>query len=130
MGEILMEEICRARQFRENSTNAERLLWSKLRDRRLMGLKFRRQRPIGPYILDFLCVERKLVIELDGGQHQQRIEYDGRRTRWLRSQGYTVLRFWNNEVLEDVDAVLNSILLVLKGQEGYLHPTLSQGGRG
>ena len=70
---------------------------------------------MGPYILDFICIERKLVIELDGGQHQQRIEYDGRRTRWLRSQGYTVLRFWNNEVLEDIDAVLNSILLVLRG---------------
>ena len=125
-----MKRIRRARQLRGNSTNAERLLWSKLRDRRLMGLKFRRQRPMGPYILDFLCVERKLVIELDGGQHQQRIEYDGRRTRWLRSRAYTVLRFWNNEVLEDIDAVIDSILLVLRGQEGYPHPTLSQDWRG
>ena len=79
-----------------------------------MGIKFRRQRPIGPYIVDFLCVERKLVIELDGGQHQERTEYDGRRTRWLRSQGYSVLRFWNDEVLEDMDAVFESILLVVE----------------
>ena len=109
-----MKQIRRARELRENSTDAERLLWFELRDRKLMGLKFRRQRPMGPYILDFLCIERKFVIELDGGQHQQRTEYDGRRTRWLRSQGYTVLRFWNNEVLEDIDAVLDSILLSLK----------------
>ncbi len=110
-----MGRIRRARQLRSDSTNAERLLWSELRDRRLMGLKFRRQRPVGPYILDFLCVDRKLVIEPDGGQHQQRIECDGRRTRWLESEGYTVLRFWNHEVFEDIDSVLSSILLILEG---------------
>lgn len=91
-------------------TDAERLLWHHLRNRRLQGCKFRRQHPIGPYIVDFICSERMLVVELDGGQHSESISYDERRTRYLETKGYRVIRFWNNEVLRQTDAVLSSIL--------------------
>lgn len=78
-----------------------------------MGLKFKRQKPMGRYVVDFVCLERKLVIELDGGQHADNIEYDHERDAWLRSEGYTVLRFWNNQLMENMDGVLDQILLTL-----------------
>jgi very-short-patch-repair endonuclease len=90
-------------------TDAERRLWGQLRSRQVAGVKFRRQAPIGNYIVDFVSFERRLVIELDGGQHAERVEYDERRTCWLNSQGFRVLRFWNHRVFEDLEAVLEVI---------------------
>ena len=97
----------RARQLRKNMTDAERRLWYHLRARRFLGLKFRRQQPIGNYIVDFVCFEKKIIIEVDGGQHlEQQADYDAKRTSWLEGQGFRVFRFWNNDVLKDTDAVL------------------------
>ena len=84
-------------------------MWQKLRGKQLMGLKFRRQAPIGNYIVDFVCFENGLVIEVDGGQHAEQKEYDAERTRWLETQGFRVIRFWNNEVLAEMDAVIRRI---------------------
>jgi len=95
----------RARPLRKNMTDTERFAWARLRSRRLAGYKFRRQMPIGPYIVDFVCLERRLIIELDGGQHVEQEDYDTKRTLWLQSQGFEVLRFWDHEVLRDWDAV-------------------------
>ena len=100
----------KARSLRKGMTDAERLLWQHLRNRRLQGCKFRRQHSIGPYIADFVCADKMLVVELDGGQHSERVGYDERRTRYLEAKGYRVIRFWNNEVLQQTDAVLSSIL--------------------
>jgi very-short-patch-repair endonuclease len=103
----------RARQLRECATDAERRMWSALRDRRLAKYKFRRQHPIGPFIADFACTRHVLVIELDGSQHADSLE-DTRRTTWLRSQGWQVIRFWNNEVLSNTNGVIESILRALQ----------------
>ena len=100
--------------MRIDSTDAENTLWNLIRSRQLLGYKFRRQVPVGKYIADFACLERKLVIELDGGQHQEQTDYDNQRTRWLESQGFRVIRFWNNQVLEETDAVQDAILLALQ----------------
>ncbi|MGJ7571787.1 endonuclease domain-containing protein [Variovorax sp. RB2P76] len=119
----------RARSLRETPTDAESLLWSHLRDRRLGNYKFRRQRPIGPYFADFACLDEKLVVELDGGQHVEAADYDENRTRFMEAQGYRVLRFWNNEVLTQTDAVRERILQAL--QEDNPHPNpLPQAGEG
>ena len=98
-----------ARTLRMQQTDAEKLLWGRLRNRQLEGCKFRRQQAIGAYIADFLCLEPKLIIELDGGQHAEQREQDEQRTRYLQTLGYRVLRFWNHEVLGDLDAVLEAI---------------------
>ncbi|MDH4561423.1 endonuclease domain-containing protein [Pseudomonas sp. BN411] len=98
-----------ARELRSNMTDAEHHLWYYLRGHRFFGLKFKRQKPMGHYIVDFICLEQRLVIELDGGQHQEQADRDGERDRWLSEQGYRVLRFWNHEVLRDTDAVLEAI---------------------
>ena len=119
----------RARSLRETPTNAETLLWFHLRDRRMADRKFRRQRPIGPYFADFVCLEAKLIVELDGGQHVDAAAYDENRTRFMQAEGYRVLRFWNNEVLTRTDAVRERILQAL--QEGSPHPSpLPQAGEG
>lgn len=104
--------INRARQLRHEETDAERKLWEKLRATRLQGLKFRRQVPIGDFIADFCCREHKLIIELDGGQHAEPVEIarDERRTALLESRGYRVIRFWNNEVLTNIDGIVEAIL--------------------
>lgn len=99
----------RAKALRTRQTDAERRLWYHLRAHRFMGLKFRRQCPVGRYIVDFMCLTPKLAIELDGGQHADETDYDDRRDRWLRAQGFTVLRFWNHDVLRDTDVVLERI---------------------
>jgi very-short-patch-repair endonuclease len=83
-------------------TDAERKLWQALRKRQLLGMKFRRQVPIGRYFVDFVCFEKKLVIEVDGSQHKELFEYDGKRTAWLNSRGFKVLRLWNNDVLNNL----------------------------
>src|ERR1700680_120748 len=97
-----------SRLLRRRATIAEQRLWYKLRSRSLCGMKFVRQEPIGPYIVDFICREMSLVIEVDGGQHAEN-ESDVTRNQWLRDHGYRVLRFWNNEVLENTEGVLEAI---------------------
>ena len=99
----------RARDLRSNLTDTERLLWRHLRSRRLADNKFRRQQVIGPYIVDFVCFERKLIVELDGGQHAESVAYDHRRTAFLTTAGFRVMRFWNNEVLGNVESALSCI---------------------
>ena len=102
----------RARQLREFSTDAERRMWSALRDRRLSRYKFRRQHPIGRYIVDFACTEYRLVIELDGSQHADNAA-DARRTAWLESTGWRMVRFWNNDVHGNIDGVIEAVLEAL-----------------
>ena len=103
-----------ARQLRRNSTDAERTLWRLLRDRQLASHKFRRQSPIGPYIVDFVCFDQKIIVEVDGGQHQDRLHQDQSRSEWLESQGFTALRFWNNEVMGNQDGVAHLIFTALE----------------
>jgi very-short-patch-repair endonuclease len=98
-----------AQALRADSTDAERRLWYLLRSHRTMGVKFRRQHPIGPYIVDFACLECRLIIEVDGGQHQERAWVDRRRDEMLSSRGFLVLRFWNNDVLARTIDVLEEI---------------------
>ncbi len=99
-----------SRKLRRNSTEAEKLIWKYLKTKHLGGLKFKRQEPIGNYIVDFVCFEKDLVIELDGGQHAEQLEKDSARDIWLHSQGFKVLRFWNNEVFENIEGVLETIM--------------------
>jgi very-short-patch-repair endonuclease len=108
-GGEMSSTIQNARMLRKNMTDAEIKLWELIRKRQILGFKFRKQAPIGPYIADFVCFARKLVIEIDGGQHKDRKSYDVQRTTWLESQGYEVIRFWNNDVLKDSEAVLEVI---------------------
>ncbi|MEO8101304.1 MAG: endonuclease domain-containing protein [Betaproteobacteria bacterium] len=103
----------RARSLRRKSTDAENLLWQQLRNRRLLGHKFRRQVPIGAYIVDFLCEGAALIIELDGGQHSEQAGYDQARTEWLVRRGFRVIRFWNNEVVSNMEAVVEKLLSIL-----------------
>jgi len=100
-----------ARELRRASTSAERTLWSMLRGKQLLGLKSRRQHPLPPYIVDFYCHEKRLVVELDGGQHNEvaRTAYDLERTAWLQAQGLRVIRFWNHEVEPSLEGVLVAI---------------------
>ena len=98
--------------LRQNATDAERRLWSLLRNRRLQHYKFRRQHPIGAFVADFACTKHRLVVEADGGQHNESAA-DARRTAWLESQGWRVIRFWNNEILANTEGVLIAILQAL-----------------
>ncbi len=100
----------RARKLRQSASDAEARLWQQLRNRNLRGYKFRRQMKIGPYFADFVCVKAKLIIEADGGQHLEQIDYDNRRTCFLEKQGFRVLRYWNDEILCDMDGVLEDVL--------------------
>src|SRR5438132_438394 len=109
-----------ARTLRKASTDAETKLWQALRARQLAGWKFRRQVPIGPYIADFVCLDAKLIVELDGGQHAERQSYDEDRTGFLQSVGFVLLRFWDHEVLVDLEAVLEQLLRSLPS--GHPHP--------
>jgi very-short-patch-repair endonuclease len=97
-------------------TDAERVLWGRLRKRQLKGCSFRRQYPLGRYIVDFICLQQRLVIEVDGGQHNDQRAYDAMRTTWLEAQGYRVLRFWNNEVLNHTQAVIETIAAALTSE--------------
>lgn len=98
-----------ARNLRSQQTDAEQKLWLALRNRRLNDAKFRRQQPVGKYVADFLCLDARLIIELDGSQHQEQIISDAERTEYLNSAGFKVLRFWNNEVLTNLEGVLTHI---------------------
>ncbi len=121
----------KARVLRRNQTNAEKALWAQLADRRTAGAKFRRQHPLGPYVVDLFCFEHKLVIEVDGGQHNEpEVEtLDKDRTAWLEENGYKVLRFWNSEVMGNLEGVVARISEAL---EAPLRPSpqSSPGGRG
>jgi very-short-patch-repair endonuclease len=101
----------RAKQLRKNMTEAERLLWRELRSRQLAGHKFRRQQQLGRFIVDFVCLEKRLVIELDGGQHADPIyaAQDVARTAWVEESGFRILRFWNHDVLKNLDAIKETI---------------------
>ena len=98
-----------ARALRHQATDAELLLWKHLRGRRMAGFKFRRQMVVEPYIVDFICLEAKLIVEADGGQHAEQVKDDMRRTAFLETLGYKVMRFWNHEILTNTDAVLEQI---------------------
>jgi very-short-patch-repair endonuclease len=102
-----------ARRLRQTPTDAENRLWLHLRRKQLRGLRFRRQHPIGRYVVDFFCPEAKLIIEVDGGQHAAREAADDIRTSWLEARGYRVLRFWNNDVLANTEGVLFAIVEAL-----------------
>jgi len=109
-------QVSRARSLRRNLTDAERILWSRLRSMQIEGIKFRRQEPIGTYIVDSISYDKRLVVEIDGGQHndEQAIEKDRQRTIWLEHEGFRVIRFWNNEVLLNLDGVMIRIMELLK----------------
>ena len=111
-----------ARRLRRDQTDAERTLWFRLRDRRLNGLKFRRQMPLKSYVVDFCCESARLVIELDGGQHAIRVDEDARRTSELESFGYVVPRFWNNDVLNNIDGVLETIVATASQEPPHPNP--------
>jgi very-short-patch-repair endonuclease len=104
-----------SRGLRKRGTSAERILWSKLRNEQLNGVKFRRQQPIENYIVDFVSFEKRLVIEVDGGQHNEEliVNQDTVRTEWLNNQGFHVIRFWNSEVIDNLEGVLTQIKVVL-----------------
>ena len=127
-GEALNKNL--ALNLRKSLTDAERVLWYNLRDRRLGGWKFRRQHAVGPFIVDFVCLEKKLVIEVDGGQHAEMIDQDDNRTDYLSKSGYKVVRFWNNQVLQETEAVLQVIFDELS-EDVLPHPNpLPQRGEG
>jgi len=107
-----------AKRMRHKMTDAELKLWNELRAHRLEGLGFRRQHPVGPYIVDFACVEHRLIVEVDGSQHADDVdaEYDAKRTKYLELQGWTVIRFWNDDVLKDLDNTCAHILAVLRAK--------------
>lgn len=123
----------RPRQLRKNASVAEDRLWYVLRNRGLAGQKFVRQLQVGPYIVDFACREMALIIELDGGQHATSLT-DAARTEFLNGQGYSVVRFWNNEVLDNRDGVLSAILGIIESTPSpdlrFASATLSPMGRG
>lgn len=121
MENILMQI---SKELRQKQTEAEKTLWFKLRDRQLDGAKFRRQHCIGSYVVDFTCLEKKLIIEIDGGQHNQTStkDNDEQRTQWLEAAGYHVMRFWNSEVLQNTEGVLEKIRELLRQKR---HPHLT-----
>jgi very-short-patch-repair endonuclease len=118
-----------ARNLRRNQTEAEKRLWYKLRDRRFLGLKFKRQQTVEGYIGDFVCFEKRLVIELDGGQHAEMLDYDAKRTEFLEARGFLVKRYWNNDVMTNMDGVLQDITHTLEASN-TLTPALSLQGEG
>jgi very-short-patch-repair endonuclease len=118
----------RVRELRKHMTEAERALWRHLRLRQLGGFKFRRQQPLGNYIVDFVCLEKRLIVEVDGGQHSEQVRYDSERDAWLESQGFSLLRFWNNQVLEEIEAVKEVIIGALAEQ--FSPPPSSSPARG
>jgi very-short-patch-repair endonuclease len=117
-----------AQELRKSSTDAESRLWLRLKNRNLGGFKFRRQHPIPPYIVDFVCLERKLIVELDGGQHAGQIDRDAERTAYLESRGFRVIRYWNNDTLTQTEIVLDDILRQLSAP--HPNPLPASGARG
>ena len=111
MGRIKIDLKYLARNLRKNQTDAEQILWLQLRAKRFLNYKFRRQFPIEPYIVDFVCLELKLIIELDGSPHQGQQVYDEERTQFLNQRDFDVMRFWNNDIFNNLDGVLESLRL-------------------
>jgi very-short-patch-repair endonuclease len=109
-----------AKSLRKRQTEAEKLLWWHFRSKQINGLKFRRQQPIGPFIADFVCFEKRLVIELDGGQHAVEKEKDRQREGWFHKEGFRILRFWNTEVLQNIEGVVEVIQ-----RNCFNHPSLT-----
>ncbi len=120
----------KSRALRSNSTDAERLLWQHLRRRQLAGFRVRRQHPIGDFIADFVCLERSLVVEVDGGQHQANGAYDTHRSDQMGKSGFRVVRFWNNQVFQELDAVKETILKELGDPHPNPPPTQGRGQTG
>lgn len=114
--------LIKAKELRKNSTDVEKIMWEILRAKKFLGLKFKRQQPIGKYVVDFVCFDKKLIIELDGGQHNENenIINDNVRTKYLESLGYKVIRFWNNEITENIDGVVENIISSLDSVEKKL----------
>jgi very-short-patch-repair endonuclease len=106
-----------ARSLRWNATDAERVLWKHLRRRQIDGFRFRRQRPFGPYVCDFICLEARLIVELDGSQHVDQAQYDARRDAFMRAHDFRIARFWNADVMTNVEAVLDTIFEALRRPE-------------
>ena len=106
----------RAGELRRELTPAEQKLWAYLRGNKLNGISFRRQHALGPYIVDFCSIKAKLIIELDGSQHLEQEEYDIERTKYLNAQGYKVIRFWNNHVLNDINGVIRAIEIAIQDE--------------
>ena len=125
----MRKKISNARSLRTGSTDAERRLWRHLRNRLLGGYRFRRQTPLGKFIVDFVCMDTRLVVELYGGQHSECIQQDDKRTEYLARGGFRVLRFWNDDVLLGTDLVLSQILLALRRAAPHPNP-LPQAGEG
>ncbi|MDD2893698.1 MAG: endonuclease domain-containing protein, partial [Halothiobacillaceae bacterium] len=123
---IPADKLAFARELRRQQTDAEQLIWGLLRNRRLKNTKFRRQYPIGSYILDFYCAEHVLAIELDGGQHSEQQAYDAKRDQYLSSRGLRVLRFWNNQVLQETETVLTAIWNTLPDENPVPETLLSR----
>jgi very-short-patch-repair endonuclease len=115
-----------AKTLRTDATDAERALWQCIRAHRLNGLKFKRQEPMGRFVVDFVCHDEKLIIELDGGQHAEQVRADDKRTKFLEARGYRVVRFWNDDVLKNMDGVLETVLRKLSPSP----QPLSRQGRG
>jgi very-short-patch-repair endonuclease len=116
----------RSRHLRNNATEAERKLWRAISGRKLAGVRFNRQFPIGQFICDFVSREKRLVIEIDGSQHARSVDYDERRTRFLAAQGYRVIRFWNNEVIANIGGVLTMIEQTLERLDNTPSPDPSR----
>ena len=117
-----------AARLRRDQTDVEQRFWLAVRNRRLDGFKFRRQATIGRYIVDFLCVEAMLIVELDGGQHSE--EADAARTRFLEDIGYRVIRFWNNDVIENFEGVLETVVMALQQKKALTQPSPAKAGEG
>lgn len=113
-----------ARSLRQRQTDAEIKFWSRVRAGRFLGLKFRRQVPIDRFVVDFVCAEKRLIIELDGGGHAERVDFDTKRTELLEALGYIVLRFWNHDVLLNCDAVLESVWVTIGSPTAPPEPPL------
>ena len=118
-----------ARRLRRQMTDAESLLWRHLRHRRLNGWKFKRQVPIDRYVVDFCCADARVIIEVDGGQHADQIDHDAKRTDVLSAMGYLVVRFWNNDVLTNINGVLETIMTTLDSLKSVPPLPKGRGGR-
>lgn len=127
MPQAKKDAVVRARELRLNSTDAERRLWRHLRNHQVNGWQFRRQHPVPPYFADFACVEARLIVEADGGQHADN-DADLKRTAYLEKRGWRVLRFWNNEILESTDHVIETIAAAL-GPHPNPPPLRGRGGK-
>ena len=121
-----MDKVSKSRELRRDSSRAEKICWHLIRDRRINGIKFRRHHPIGPYFADFACVSRKLVIEIDGEHHAFQVEADAHRTAVMEREGWRVIRFWANEVVQNPESIWSAIEIALTERSSVIpSPNLS-----